>query len=323
MALNFCTNCGKPIPEDAMFCPDCGFPIQQITTQQQPEQPPAQPPLPVEHQPQQQYEQPPVFPQGNAGYPPETPPPFVPEQPYQQSDDGYYANPGTIPPQYPPQKKSNGAIIALISLLALAALGAGCWALYNYVLKPKTENTNVPTNDNDQNSFSTETDTIISITDSVYTDTASVVDNEDDISITPEVIPTEPSVPKTKTPKNNSVEPESDEVPRGMTDEEAEQMQQYYNGNPYYDEYDEYDEYDPRDHYYDDGYQQEDPQNVRSIHRRPPRTRYNNDYPRRYYDEYDEMQQNNGDPWGMTDEEAQQTQRNQQKRNIIRRHRIR
>ena len=135
MAL-FCTNCGNQIPEGARFCAACGSPapVQQ--------QPPAQQP-PYEQQLAQQPVQQPPYQQA----------PYQQPAPY----PGYDPN---MPPTLPPKKKSNAGIIVLITLLALAALGAGGWALYKYVLKPSApqENTESSTSfssEEDNTSFST------------------------------------------------------------------------------------------------------------------------------------------------------------------------
>ena len=108
MAL-FCMNCGKEIPAGAKFCPACGSPSPSQPVQQQP---------PIQQPAQQPVQQPPYQ-----------------QAPYQQPAPypGYDPN---MPPTLPPKKKSNAGIIVLITLLALAALGAGGWALYKYVLKP-------------------------------------------------------------------------------------------------------------------------------------------------------------------------------------------
>lgn len=257
MASNFCINCGAPLPENAKFCSACGTMIQQAPTQQPAQQPPAQQ-QPVQQPPvQQQYEQQPAYPPAG-GYDPNMPPPLTTEPPTQQPQGGYYAPAGAPPPQFPPKKKSNGALIALIAILALAVLGAGAWAIYNYVIKSKLEKTTeeIIEDENDHNSFSTDPDD--ETPSEIAIDSTEVAENIDSVENITEPQEPVPSIPEKTTPKVK----ERKGDPWGMTDEEAAQNQRNRRGN------------------------------VPSI----PRTR--------------QQPPRNGAPWGMTDEEAAQNQRN-------------
>ena len=251
MAQIFCINCGNKIPEGAHFCPACGTP---------------RPALPSDYQEQPQ----PYAPQQYQYAAPDMPPPLGPEQPYQQP----YA-PGLPPQQYPPKKKSNGGIIALIAVLALAALAGGGWALYKYVLKPSApvENNEPSTSfssEEDNTTYSTEESPIDSVT--IVTDTDTVVvdnsgTNEDVVVQDPQ--PDVPSIPQEKVSRRRSGEP------WGMTDEEAAQMRRN---------------------------RQNVPSIPRSQQRQSRRNRYNGE-PWGMTDE-EAAQMNDGMPMGMTDEEA-------------------
>ena len=297
MASHFCINCGAPIPENAKFCPSCGTIIQQAPTQQPPitQQPVEQPPV------QQQYEQPPVLQQyeqqpaypPTGGYDPNLPPPLDPAPPTQQPQGGYYAPAGAPPPQFPPKKKTNGALIALIAILALAALGAGAWAIYNYVIKPKMEKTTeeVIEDENDHNSFSTDPDDETSS--EIAIDSTAVEEDTDSTEIITEPQEPVPSIPEKTSPKVQK--PKDD--PWGMTDEEAAQMRRDRRGNV---------------------------PSIPSTRQQPPR---NGDPWGMTDEEAAQMRRNrsgnvpsiprakqqqpsNGEPWGMTDEEAAQMRRN-------------
>lgn len=223
MATFYCINCGNAIPQNARFCPACGAPI----TSQQPQQPAA-------------YGQP------NATHPAyQTPPPLANETGYGQQPMRNYT-PANTP------KKSNGALIALIIVLALAILGGGGWALYNYVIKPNLEkkaNTTTEESDDDT-SFSTSPDANQSYTtsDEVARPAPSTDQieqgfeldeqsepNNDEVEQTnpipkpqaaPSTMPSQsrqiPNVPKTK--NKRKVQRPSRNEPFGMTDEEAAQM---------------------------------------------------------------------------------------------------
>lgn len=244
MAL-FCTNCGSQIPDGARFCPGCGSPAPA-------QQPPVQQPT---------YEQTPY--QQPAPYP------------------GYDPN---MPPTLPPKKKSNGGIIALIAVLALAALAGGGWALYKYVLKPEA-----PQEEKTESSFSSDEDnTSFSTVESSDNDeesftSDSVADDElesQPLEENPEA--DAPSIPEQK------VKPRRPNEPFGMTDEEAAQMRRNSG------------------------------RNVPSI----PRTRpsRNNGEPWGMTDEEAaQMNDNYGMPMGMTDEEAAMMRKMQRQQRRARR----
>jgi len=237
------------------------------------------------------------------------PPPLTPEPNYQQSPDNYYAPAGAPPPQFPPKKKSNGALIALIAILALALLGAGAWAIYNYLIKPKIKKNTVEYNEveSDNNSFSTEPDddNSIVLVDSISTDTVAPEDEDNEI----------PSIPEATTPKNKNVQEQNGE-PWGMTDEEAAQMRRNRRGNV--PSVPRAQRQNPRN---GDPWGMTDEEaaqmrrnrrgNVPSVPRAQRQNPRNGDPWGMTDEEARQMQYpNNEDPWGMTDEEAQQMQRN-------------
>ena len=168
--------------------------------------------------------------------------------------------------------------------LALAALGAGGWALYKYVLKPSAPQENSESSasfssEEDNTSFSTVES---SDNDNESFSTDSVASNNDEKIVNQNPEPDVPSIPEEK------VRPRRPSEPFGMTDEEAAQMRRNSG------------------------------RNVPSI----PRTRpsRNNGEPWGMTDEEAaQMNDNYGMPMGMTDEEAAQMRQMQRQQRRARR----
>lgn len=117
----FCTNCGSPAPEGAIFCGGCGTPIQAPQAVAPPAAPPpppqySQPPEPVAAQPSP-YSVPPL----------QTPPPPPPPQyaqPYQPPPPAWGGPPPGYPPPQPQQPPPQQDFAASVASKSDAVLGA-------------------------------------------------------------------------------------------------------------------------------------------------------------------------------------------------------
>lgn len=221
MTRLFCINCGAEIPQGARYCAACGSPA----------------PLPPSQPAQQHYHQQPA----------QQPP--MQHTPYQQPAVPYPGYDSNVPPALPLKKKSSAGIIVFIALLALVVLGAVGWALYKYVINPRSMQDNIATASTGSNeeriSFSTEssTDDQPMATDSTSIDLRMVETEPEIASQEPEIESQEPEI-TSQEPEITSQESDVPSIPKqkvkpaqrsepwGMTDEEAAQMQRY-SGEPW------------------------------------------------------------------------------------------
>ena len=113
----FCTNCGKPIPEGAAFCPNCGAANQHDAPQQAPVQEPVTQPVQPEPQPQAAYTAPAQPAQ------PEPQPQAVYTAPAQPAYPGA-AQPAYAAPVAAPAKKKTGLIVGICAggVVVIAAI---------------------------------------------------------------------------------------------------------------------------------------------------------------------------------------------------------
>ena len=130
----FCTNCGNPLEDDAIFCDNCGARLNAQPNprpgppnpqpQQQNDQPPRQYQQPAQQyqQPPQQYQQPPQ-------------PQYQQPQPYAAYHQVGMTPPPVSPTPAQPRKKKTGLVVGLIlGFLLLAAAAVVAFLL----LRPKT-----------------------------------------------------------------------------------------------------------------------------------------------------------------------------------------
>ncbi len=204
------------------------------------------------------------------------------QQPVAPYPAGYDPN---LPPSLPPKKKSSAGIIVLVALLAVAALGAGGWAIYKYVIKPRTmqEQSTTTSSDEERVSFSTESS---GDDQPLPTDTTDI--DQGIVEPEPEIIDPEPDETYVPSIPEENTRPARPSEPFGMTDEEAAQMRR---GD-----------------------------NVPSIPRskqqrtRPKQPRYNGEPWGMTDEEAAQMNDNYGMPMGMTDEEAAQMRQMQKRK---------
>lgn len=126
MALITCKNCGNLVSDQAMNCPKCGAPVSsgdatQLNVQNQPGPAPRYESVPP-HGDTMAPQGAPVFSRGNQMQPQGYPMPQVNNAPAK------------------PNRRMSPVLIAVIAALAMAVLLIGGFALYKYVIEPKTGN---------------------------------------------------------------------------------------------------------------------------------------------------------------------------------------